>query len=169
MNIEQYNKAAAIISARIIKENLVIVVVSSSENVESVEVAYGIASAFMSGGKNVLLVEALLGEASGATFANATDIDGLNTLKLVPSGSKKDIISDTISKGMIGELRTGYDVVVVACDCILNSVPAMHFCAAGDGVVFVEKKKISRTDSITKALEMVENLEAIPLGFVYVD
>lgn len=112
------------ISARVPKQSKVIVATSSSENVNAIDVAYGIASAFMECGENVLLVEALLGEASGATFANATDIDGLNTLKLVPSGIKKDIINDTICNGMLGELRTGYDVVVVACDCLINSVPA---------------------------------------------
>lgn len=73
----------------------------------------------------------------------------------------------SISADFVTELYTAVnDTIIVCCDCINDSTDAMYYIGGATGVILCEEKKLSRTDDIGGAVEIIDNLKMHKMGIL---
>lgn len=167
MKIDQYNKIATTLSARLNEvDNPVVVITSSSDKIDVFTTTIGVAKAYYSQKKSVLVIDARLGESTCANKGELTNQNGFSTIALTPCTDQNSYVNDSFITDLLNEVKVGFEIILVCTDSINHSTQSMLFASHSNGALLCEKKKSSRTDHIDEAISTIKNLNVSALGFV---
>lgn len=167
-----------------------IVVTSANSEAGKSTVAANLASTFASSEKSVLLVDADLRKPTIHKLFNTINTEGLTTLLTDKETTLKDVIVKTRSEGLyvlpsgaippnpaelLGsnrmkevekEIFAAFDLVIYDMPPVLVVTDAQVMAARADGVLFVIPKGEAHKDSVLKAKDLLQKVQANVLGAV---
>ena len=182
---ERLRTLANIIGAKNLRKPVVIAVADIDGGRGAREVAEALALSFSQQGHRAVLVHAdnePSGPSAGPGFnglladgrvARSALVDGApDSMRILPAGPAVSNRYASVTRERLdeifGELREGFDTVVVAAPSAGES-DAQVLCAAADATILVAIKDSSRFTDISSSLAVLEAMHAVVLGAVLLD
>ncbi len=165
---------------------LVLAVTSASPGDGKTFVAANLASAFAQQGRSVLLIDAAadaaltswLKPAGGKTLPAAMSAGSWSSADAasVPRGGYALLAADPASRGgdrntdhlagLLGKIRSEYQVIVIDCNAISSNSDALAFCRASDMALVVARSRRTRRVALERAQQLLQSVGVARLAVV---
>lgn len=189
---EQYRTIRTNIQYAMVDKDLKTLVITSSGPSEGKSTtSANLAVVFANSGKRVLLVDADMRKPTVAKSFSVDNVRGLSTLLgsresllhqvvqpsgienlfLLTSGPKppnpSELLDSRRMKDLLRELKQQYDLVIFDMPPVVAVTDAQVVSSKTDGTILVVRENVSKRDSLLKAKNLLEMVDANILGVVY--
>ncbi|MGX7150920.1 CpsD/CapB family tyrosine-protein kinase [Enterococcus ureasiticus] len=189
---EQYRTIRTNIQYAMVDRDLKTLVITSSGPSEGKSTtSANLAIVFANSGKRVLLVDADMRKPTVAKTFSLDNVRGLSTLLgsretvlhqvvqssgvdnlfLITSGPKppnpSELLDSRRMKELMVELKQQYDLVIFDLPPVVAVTDAQIVSSKSDGTILVVRENVSKRDSLLKAKNLLELVDANILGVVY--
>ena len=189
---EQYRTIRTNIQYSMIDRDLKTLVVTSSGPSEGKSTtSANLAIVFANSGKHVLLVDADMRKPTVAKTFSIDNVRGLSTLlgskevalhqviqssgvdnlSLMTSGPKppnpSELLNSRRMEELVQDLKQQYDLVIFDMPPVVAVTDAQIVSSKSDGTILVVRENVSKRDSLLKAKNLLELVDANILGVVY--
>lgn len=102
---------------------------------------------------------------------DAIQLSGVDNLSILPSGPKppnpSELLGSIRMNQLIDEMRTHFDIIIFDMPPVVTVTDAQIMASRTDGTLLVVREKVTDKDSIQKAKELLQLVNARVLGVVY--